>query len=207
MPSLCKRCQDPALTPSDFSPDASVRSGRRVICKRCVREQRTAHREANQKKGLCVCGKKAAKDSNLCRACQIFARDKHRRLVSDPDRAARYNAGCRRRRQELKMQAFRAYGGPHCACCGESHVEFLSIDHINGREGVPRNARHRKGEGLYRWLKKHGWPPGFRVLCMNCNFALGHSGYCPHEQERAALKGSDSGSVSHILDESTHLCD
>jgi hypothetical protein len=27
---------------------------------------------------------------------------------------------------------------------------------------------------------------GYRVLCMNCNFALGHSGYCPHQRRRQA---------------------
>jgi hypothetical protein len=36
------------------------------------------------------------------------------------------------------------------------------------------------GTHLYLWLKQNNYPPGFRVLCMNCNFAIGHSGYCPH---------------------------
>lgn len=55
-------------------------------------------------------------------------------------------------------------------------LEFLSIDHI-----VPvGQARLRKGFALYAYLKRHAWPPGYRVLCMNCNFALGHFGFCPH---------------------------
>mgnify|MGYP001568273127 CR=1 FL=1 len=37
-----------------------------------------------------------------------------------------------------------------------------------------------KGSAFYRWLKQQGYPPGIRVLCFNCNCALGLFGYCPH---------------------------
>jgi hypothetical protein len=37
---------------------------------------------------------------------------------------------------------------------------------------------------LYHYLRKHNYPPGFRVLCHNCNMAFGHFGRCPHEDER-----------------------
>jgi hypothetical protein len=80
------------------------------------------------------------------------------------------------------MDALEAYGGPVCRCCGEHRLEFLSIDHINGVR-LP-NDPGVGGHPLYRWLKKNKYPKGFRVLCMNCNFALGHAGYCPHEKER-----------------------
>ncbi len=119
--------------------------------------------------------------------------------MADPVWAANFNAKCRKNRFELKLETFKAYGGPTCSCCGESRVEFLSMDHINGVGAVERYTSHRKGEGLYRWLKKNGWPAGFRVLCMNCNFAYGHAGYCPHEREREALKDSHSESTSQIL--------
>jgi hypothetical protein len=65
-----------------------------------------------------------------------------------------------------------------CDCCGEGTYEFLSIDHVNGDGGA-----HRKqiGRGsLYTWLKRNDWPSGFRVLCHNCNQAIGHYGVCPH---------------------------
>ena len=84
-------------------------------------------------------------------------------------------------RSTYKLQAFEAYGGAICLCCGETHIEFLSIDHINGN-----GAAHRRTIGAGRsvhfnkWLRDHAYPPGFRVLCMNCNWALGKSGYCPH---------------------------
>jgi len=40
------------------------------------------------------------------------------------------------------------------------------------------------GNGLPYWLKKNNFPPGFQVLCANCNFAKRNSRYCPHEIRR-----------------------
>jgi hypothetical protein len=67
-----------------------------------------------------------------------------------------------------------------CDCCGENKIEFLSLDHINGGGG-----KHRKEIGssnLPFWLIKNKFPDGFRILCHNCNQALGHYGYCPHKR-------------------------
>ena len=87
---------------------------------------------------------------------------------------------------DLKFSVLAIYseGQPICACCGETLIEFLTIDHINND-----GAKHRMeiggrkdfgGHQLYRWLIKQGFPEGYRVLCINCNFSLGHYGYCPH---------------------------
>lgn len=69
---------------------------------------------------------------------------------------------------------------PSCACCGELEIKFLSIDHINGG-----GNKHRKkiggGSGFYLWLKNHKFPKGYQVLCLNCNFAKGLYGVCPHK--------------------------
>lgn len=69
--------------------------------------------------------------------------------------------------------------GRQCACCGESFNEFLTIDHINGEN---KNEKYRCGFQLYTWLVKNNFPEGFQTLCMNCNFALGKVGYCPHKK-------------------------
>jgi hypothetical protein len=74
------------------------------------------------------------------------------------------------------------YGGC-CRCCGESTDELLSIDHIEGGGNQHRKAINRYGTDMYRWLKAQGFPPGFRVLCHNCNLARGRYGYCPHEEQ------------------------
>jgi hypothetical protein len=80
----------------------------------------------------------------------------------------------------LKKAAFVAYGGAVCVCCGETHFEFLTIDHIKNN-----GFSHRKavGNDIYNWLKQNCYPKGYRVLCMNCNFARGLCGTCPHEKE------------------------
>ena len=93
-----------------------------------------------------------------------------------------YKAKAKAYRRQIKLEAMQAYGGAVCACCRETHIEFLCIDHINGG-GM---AQRRKigayvGNNFYKWLKAHNYPLGFRVVCVNCNFALGHAGYCPHQ--------------------------
>ncbi len=78
------------------------------------------------------------------------------------------------------------YGGK-CACCGESRVEFLTIDHINN-DGPKHRAELTKGHEsrFYSALIKHGFPACVQVLCMNCNWARRYGATCPHEKERQA---------------------
>jgi len=83
------------------------------------------------------------------------------------------------RERRIRIQMINHYGGK-CACCGESHREFLAFDHVNGG-----GNKHRKIDNirkLHMWLYQQKCPPGFRVLCNNCNFSYGAFGYCPHQQ-------------------------
>lgn len=103
---------------------------------------------------------------------------------------ARANPGSNPYYYQVRDQVFQAYGGYLCRCCGDSAPERLSIDHVNNdgaahRKEITGNAQN--GTTLYYWLKRNGFPPGYQVLCMNCNFAKGHFGVCPHEAERAIL--------------------
>lgn len=94
----------------------------------------------------------------------------------------------RKIRQAARLAVLTYYSGgtPRCACCGEARLEFLSIDHIHG--GGKKHIQEI-GFNLVRWLKANGLPDGYRVLCHNCNFALGHYGYCPHEVESKLMQG------------------
>ena len=82
--------------------------------------------------------------------------------------------------RKLKDAAYAAYGGYLCACCGETIEAFLSLDHINNDGADHRRAVDRRK--IYKWLKVNGYPEGFQVLCMNCNFGKARNGgICPHK--------------------------
>lgn len=68
-----------------------------------------------------------------------------------------------------------------CRCCGNSYLPHLSIDHINGR-----GAEHRKqiGHKLVSWLIANDFPPGFQILCNNCNMAKHWLGRCGCQDNR-----------------------
>lgn len=106
--------------------------------------------------------------------------------------AARYRAKNQEKlREKLKVKhrterkrVLELHGGC-CACCGESNWEFLALDHKNGggnkeREAIGVVAYYRR----FRYAREP--IPGFRVLCHNCNAALGFYGYCPHQKREAA---------------------
>lgn len=83
----------------------------------------------------------------------------------------------------LKAEVIAAYGGK-CECCGEAHIEFMTIDHING-DGAAHRARCGKGRKVYADIKRQGFPKDkYRCLCLNCNIALGFYGYCPHNPNK-----------------------
>jgi len=85
----------------------------------------------------------------------------------------------RKRQRRNKELVIAAYGGK-CSCCSESAFEFLSIDHINGKGRVDRKGK--TGSSFYAWLIRNNFPKeGYRLLCMNCNFAIGKYGHCPHK--------------------------
>lgn len=86
-------------------------------------------------------------------------------------------------RKKLRLQVLTHYGGnpPICDCCGEDHIEFLTIDHIEGGGNAHRKKIGRSGTEFYRWLIKQGYPEEYRVLCYNCNCSYFREGYCPHK--------------------------
>ncbi|MFZ4580668.1 MAG: hypothetical protein ACOYOB_19965, partial [Myxococcota bacterium] len=95
--------------------------------------------------------------------------------------STKYTVNAKARRDRVRADVFGHYGTV-CACCGEARDPFLQIDHIDGTgyAHVDRAGRRVAGGQLYAQLKRTGYPTGYRVLCSNCNFALGHHGYCPH---------------------------
>ena len=82
-------------------------------------------------------------------------------------------------RAAIKQETFKAYGGVICSCCKITEIEFLTLDHMEGNSW--RNYKWRAGDKLYLELRRANYPPGFQVLCFNCNIArYNNGGICPH---------------------------
>ena len=96
-------------------------------------------------------------------------------------------ATMRERQRISRLRCLQAYSAPppFCGCCGETHLEFLTLDHLVDKrvDGGVRVGGDRQGQSLYTWLIRMNFPVGFRVLCFNCNCSRGTLGYCPHEVE------------------------
>ena len=77
-----------------------------------------------------------------------------------------------------------------CACCGETEFSFLSLDHIEEGTGNSERSeflgnRYRGGHHFYRELRLRNYPPGYQVLCMNCQVGRrDNGGVCPHQTKR-----------------------
>ena len=151
----------------------------------------------------CVCGKEFIRTrfGNVCCSTKCASkkyRSKNREKVKEYNRkysiehkeeirernkqnTDRNKETKRSQRIKSKILIFEHYGGCVCNCCGETNLEFLSIDHINNDGASHRRKLKESGTNLYHWIVKNNYPPGFRVLCFNCNHSMGHYGYCPHK--------------------------
>jgi hypothetical protein len=162
----CRKCNaEYPRTQKFFHPDKTCLFGLRKTCRKCINAYNVALRVRMIGHYLGV--EQAARDRNT----------EHRRAVN------------RSRYYRLRWEALLYYSGggsPLCSCCGEHEYEFLSIDHINGGGSKQRRDDKCIGAQFYFWLKKNGYPVGFRVLCHNCNQAIGYYGVCPHERRRLA---------------------
>lgn len=156
---VCKQCNIEKLI-SEYDKHSCCKLGVHSRCKLCLRENQRIRLKSRTSEEIKLHNKKIAK---------------YRTENSDI-----YYAYQKKFRTKIKKLVMINYGGdpPKCSCCGEDKKGFLTIDHINGGGRV-----HKKeiGGNLYGWLKINNYPEGFRVLCMNCNFAIGAYGSCPHK--------------------------
>lgn len=131
-------------------------------CARC-REASERSRQKRRKEWMCrFCNNRREPGVATCA--------EHRGLGSEYQK---------RSRMKLKRAVYEHYDGA-CACCGETEILFMSVDHIHND-----GAEHRKVVGgshtFYKWLIKNNFPAGFQMLCFNCNLAKGFFGVCPHQ--------------------------
>jgi hypothetical protein len=70
----------------------------------------------------------------------------------------------------LQHSAIEAYGGYRCQWCGIDEPLVLCIDHVENNGKAHREEMNSVGgHRFYKWLRDNAYPPGFQVLCMNCN--------------------------------------
>jgi hypothetical protein len=132
---------------------------------------------------------KEARDQGLCGVCRRRdAEPGKARCAYCADHANRWAASDKGKasikKQKTKLvKEIRDHYGHACACCGEDQPEFLTLDHIDGggtahRRGLEGN---KSALGVYRDLRKKGFPAGYQTLCWNCNLAKAIFGVCPHQ--------------------------
>lgn len=110
-----------------------------------------------------------------CPTCKARKQTTTRTLQMRARRAEQTRA----RRVRDKQIVVEAYGGV-CACCQESHIEFLEMDHINGG-GREHRRTANPGSNFWRWVRDAGFPDYLQLLCANCNKAKHFCGVCPHQ--------------------------
>lgn len=84
--------------------------------------------------------------------------------------------------------------GPRCACCGESQVRFLSVDHSrnDGHKDRAKNGKRVSGTTFYLRIAREGFPASYQILCMNCNWGKGkNGGVCPHLHTSALTRSME----------------
>jgi hypothetical protein len=149
--------------------------GEKKFCVRCDKEKRLGQFAMRERKGKIYV-------NNICTACLGKAQ-----------------------RSRAKLKLFEALGYA-CNCCGERNPQFLTLQHIE-RGSNPYGKKWVNGKyvvskiqsQLYAEAIKSGDRTKYEILCMNCNFAHGQYGECPHrlgltpediiEQLRADVKG------------------
>lgn len=121
--------------------------------------------------------------NQYCKSCVSNRRKKW--VKDNPDPSRKKNSAYYRK---CKQETMSHYGG-FCQCCGESRIDFLTLDHIN-QDGAEQRRKMGfnnscTGFGFYLWLRKQNWPDlGLQVLCANCNTARGFCRECPHVKDR-----------------------
>lgn len=108
-----------------------------------------------------------------CLSCKGATGRLHSRCEQCAERIRQYHTAKRRR----LLEEILTYYGKLCACCGESELMFLTIDHINN-DGA--SQRRMNGHRDYSRIRKT-WPSDLQILCYNCNMGKARNGgRCPH---------------------------
>lgn len=117
----------------------------------------------------------------ICKLCNLGKTIEWKKIQDPVKEKERHRKVSARWVEDLKFEVLSHYGV--CYCCGESRIEFLTIDHINGDGAVHRKEINMIGYRFYVWLRNNNYPEEFRTACANCNMATRFNKVCPHKLE------------------------
>jgi len=167
---ICNKCkiEKPIET---FSRDKTTRDGLQRKCKECDAEYSKNHKPErkayNTEYSKNHKNKKAECDAEYRRINNKEIKIKKAKYYEIYKNKIKANVLKYRRDVRLEVIIHYSNGTMQCKYCGEKHIEFLEMDHING--GGRKHAK-LTNNNLYVWLKKNNYPEGYQVLCSNCNW-------------------------------------
>lgn len=203
--SLCKNCKSKRNLRRKLRRDAGICQNcsnkldeqNKTLCafhKQKKREQQKIKNLKLIKAELCIKCKKPS-ITKICTSCRedkkLYFSKRHKQNICKYCNKIRLNNSTycefhknysRQYVQNLRKQVYEAYGDK-CACCGENHLAFLSIDHVNNDGNIDRSNGIR-GLQLIRKIIKEKFPDKYQILCFNCNTAKHFwPGGCPHKHK------------------------
>lgn len=155
-------------------------------CKNCLIEKdiESFTKNRTQKDGF----------EKLCKVCRAYK--KKSIYHSNPEERKKYidrnkiwmknnrpkiNLWRKNKVSSLRFEILKSYGDK-CSCCGESEKRFLTIDHINGGGKEHRAKFNNTAYAVYKDIINGKFDKNlYRILCMNCNFAIRFGDKCPHK--------------------------
>lgn len=174
----CDSCRDVNRQYLKSRVEKLIRDGLCTACKRpsspgkkkceaCLIKFNSRSRDAKKNNQCVVClGPLDVPTQIRCNSCRERGNSQHKAI-----------------QDRIRDIVFAAYGGAYCVCCGESQIEFLTLDHKLENGGELRKQRgHRDA---YRWCIKNNFPPIFQVMCIGCNWVrtIRSNGVCPHKRK------------------------
>jgi 5-methylcytosine-specific restriction endonuclease McrA len=118
-------------------------------------------------------------------------------LKTDPAYKKQRSDSKKAQHKALRTKVLNHYGHKcNCLCgCSVTTYEYLTFDHINGREGNHRRQQNNRtgfaGQALVKWLIDNNYPDTIQILCYNCNCSKGAHGVCPRVKELQEVGRND----------------
>ena len=184
---ICSRCKEEKPR-DEYAPNSKTGKLQSCYCRQCRREYEREHRAANPEAHREKSKRHRQNNWDSAKAAQYKWRTENPEKWQENQKRWRekhQNEYMAEKRSKNKDLVFSHYGKV-CACCGETELMFLSIDHVNND-----GAEHRRslkgqigngGSSFFDWLVRSGFPEGFQTLCRNCNWGKHvNGGVCPHQ--------------------------